>query len=80
MKKWIRTLIIAAGAIAFLLFAVFGAWIWITRQPYLKTRGKITVEGLSAQVEIFRNLYGVPHIYALTAEDLFFARGSTPIF
>jgi len=75
MKKWLRNLIIAVAAVAFLILVVFGAWIWVTRQAYPKTRGRIVVEGLSAPVEIYRDRYGVPHIYAQTAEDLFFAQG-----
>jgi penicillin amidase len=75
MKRWLRNLIITGGIVVFLAALLFGAWLWITRWPYPKTRGKITLEGLSAQVEIFRDRYGVPHIYAQTSEDLFFAQG-----
>src|SRR5262249_18789873 len=35
----------------------------------------VTVPGLSTQVEILRDRWGVPHIYAQTLEDLFFAQG-----
>ncbi len=75
MKRWLRTLIIAGGIVVFLAAVLFGAWLWITRWSYPKTRGKIALEGLSAPVEIFRDRYGVPHIYARTSEDLFFAQG-----
>ncbi len=75
MKKWILGVIIAASVVAFLVIVLFGTWLWITRRPYPKTRGRITVEGVSAPVEIYRDRYGVPHIYAQTAEDLFFAQG-----
>ena len=75
MKRWLRNLIIAGGIVVFLVVVLFGAWLWVTRWPYPKTRGKITLEGLSAPVEIFRDRYGVPHIYAQTSEDLFFAQG-----
>jgi len=75
MKRWLRNLIIAGGIVVFLAALLFGAWLWVTRWPYPKTRGKITLEGLSAPVEIFRDRYGVPHIYARSSEDLFFAQG-----
>jgi len=75
MKRWLRNLVIAGGIVVFLVVVLFGAWLWITRWPYPKTRGRITLEGLSAPVEIFRDRYGVPHIYAQTSEDLFFAQG-----
>src|SRR6516164_4607167 len=35
----------------------------------------IHVPGLNAQVEILRDRWGVPHIYASNAHDLFFAQG-----
>jgi penicillin amidase len=75
MKKWLRNLLIAGGILVFLAVALLGAWLWVTRQAFPKTRGRITVEGIIAPVEIFRDRYGVPHIYARSAEDLFFAQG-----
>src|SRR2546423_1724336 len=35
----------------------------------------IPVPGLQKPVEILRDRWGVPHIYAQTVEDLFFAQG-----
>src|SRR5579872_1757689 len=35
----------------------------------------IRVSGLDQQVEILRDRWGVPHIYASTTHDLFFAQG-----
>lgn len=37
--------------------------------------GDVTVEGLSQRVEIIRDRWGVPHIYAQSVHDLFFAQG-----
>lgn len=37
--------------------------------------GMATLEGLSAEVEVVRDVHGVPQIYADTAEDLFAAQG-----
>ena len=37
--------------------------------------GALDVPGLQAPVEIIRDDYGVPHIYAENEEDLFFAQG-----
>ena len=75
MSRTVRGLIIAAGAVLLLAALVFGAWLWLTRRPYPQTRGSIRAEGLSAPVEVLRDRYGVPHIYARSAEDLFFAQG-----
>src|SRR5207244_8925374 len=35
----------------------------------------VHVPGLQQQVEILRDRWGVPHIYAATVHDLFFAQG-----
>ncbi|MEO5896227.1 MAG: penicillin acylase family protein, partial [Vicinamibacterales bacterium] len=37
--------------------------------------GSLGVEGLRANVQIVRDTWGVPHIYAQSTEDLFFAQG-----
>lgn len=37
--------------------------------------GTITVPGLTAPVEVLRDEWGVPHIYAQNTDDLFFAQG-----
>ena len=40
-----------------------------------QTEGTLTMPGLSANVEIIRDHWGVPHIYAENRPDLFFAQG-----
>jgi penicillin amidase len=37
--------------------------------------GEIRLPGLQEPVEVFRDTWGVPHIYAQTTHDLFFAQG-----
>jgi penicillin amidase len=37
--------------------------------------GEIQLDGLDGPVDIFRDEFGVPHIYASTSRDLFFAQG-----
>ena len=37
--------------------------------------GTITVPGLETEVEVIRDPWGVPHIYADNLDDLFFAQG-----
>ena len=47
----------------------------LSRGRLPQTKGEVTLSGLSAPVEIFRDPWGIPHIYAQTREDLFFAQG-----
>ncbi|MCC6956655.1 MAG: penicillin acylase family protein [Anaerolineales bacterium] len=42
-----------------------------------KIDGHIKISGLDGPVEILRDRWGVPHIYAKNANDLFFAQGFT---
>jgi penicillin amidase len=75
MRKSLRNLIIAAGSVIVVFAVLFVTWILILRQSHPKTRGTVTLEGLTAPVEIYRDRDGIPHIYAKTEEDLFFAQG-----
>jgi penicillin amidase len=63
-------LVIAAGLIAWVVWDS-------TRGMLPQTSGALTVSGLNAQVEILRDSWGVPHIYASSPHDLFFAQGYT---
>jgi penicillin amidase len=45
------------------------------RAALAQTSGRKELAGLSRPVEVIRDTWGVPHIYAQTAEDLFFAQG-----
>ncbi|GAB4477674.1 MAG: penicillin acylase family protein [Anaerolineae bacterium] len=63
------------GVILLLALILVGAWLWLTRRPFPRVNGRVEVKGVSAPVVIYRDEYGVPHIYAETAEDLFFAQG-----
>lgn len=47
----------------------------LARQALAQIDGEIQVPGLKAPVEVIRDRWGVPHIYAASADDLFFAQG-----
>jgi penicillin amidase len=40
-----------------------------------RLEGEVTVPGLKEPVEVLRDRWGVPHIYARNSDDLFFAQG-----
>ncbi len=50
-------------------------FIWMDRSNAPKIDGELRFEGLDGKVEILRDRWGVPHLYATTAHDLFFAQG-----
>jgi penicillin amidase len=45
------------------------------RRSYPQTAGEIRVQGLDGPVEVYRDAFGIPHIYASSRHDLFFAQG-----
>ena len=47
----------------------------ISRKRLPQINGNLTVPGLLEQVEIIRDRWGIPHIYANNLHDLFFAQG-----
>jgi penicillin G amidase len=52
-----------------------GGCVILPRMAFPKTRGEVRLKDLQAPVEVLRDRYGVPHIYARSAKDLFFAQG-----
>ena len=71
----IRKVLLTVTAVLVVL-AVAGigglTWLW-TSLP--KTSGEVVIDGLTAKVEIVRDANAVPHIFAETAEDAYFALG-----
>jgi penicillin amidase len=47
----------------------------LARRSLPRTRGRLEVPGLSAPVQVLRDRWGIPHVYAASATDLFFAQG-----
>jgi penicillin amidase len=53
-----------------------GYWsISTVRASFPQTKGAITLDGLSGPVDVKRDGYGIPQIYASSDEDLFMAQG-----
>jgi penicillin amidase len=51
------------------------AWHWLARRPLPQERGTIELPGLDGRVRVRRDRWGVPHIEADEARDLYFAQG-----
>ncbi|MFZ2422969.1 MAG: penicillin acylase family protein, partial [Anaerolineae bacterium] len=52
-----------------------GGLTWLGRRRLAQTSGVFSLPGLTAPVEIIRDRWGVPHIYAANDHDVFFAQG-----
>ena len=70
--RWLLRL--AAGFLALLLLCVGAGYAYL-RLSLPKVDGEIRLAGLSAPVEIQRDRYGIPHIYAQTLADAVFGLG-----
>jgi len=47
----------------------------VAKQSFPQIDGEIQVTGLEGPVDVYRDSMGIPHIYAASAHDLFFAQG-----
>ncbi|MFQ6000591.1 MAG: penicillin acylase family protein [Anaerolineae bacterium] len=74
--KWLRRIIVVIGILVLLvvLLIPLGGYL-LLRRSFPMVEGTIQVPGLKAPVEVYRDKWGVPHIYAQNVEDLFFAQG-----
>jgi penicillin amidase len=48
---------------------------WLSRRRLPQVMGTLRLPGLEGSVEVFRDRWGVPHLYASTLPDLFFGQG-----
>ncbi len=70
-----RTVKRAATGVALLAGAAALAAAYMVRRPVPRQRGRATLRGLRDTVEIIRDRWGVPHIYAGNTHDAMFATG-----
>ncbi len=72
----LKRVLIILGLLLLILVVAAGGWFyWMTRHPWPQIDGTLQVSGLQAPVDIIRDQWGVPHIYASNDHDLFFAQG-----
>jgi len=63
------------GIIALIIGVIlFGVWRWLDH-PLPQVEGEKKLTGLKAQVDVFTDEYGVPHVFAQNEDDLFFTAG-----
>ena len=66
MKTWLQQLLAPW---------ITQALLWLDRRRLPQTEGTLSLAGLEAPVEVLRDRWGVPHIYAQSRHDLMFAQG-----
>ncbi|MGW0144545.1 penicillin acylase family protein [Streptomyces sp. NPDC003333] len=77
-KKGRRARLLVLVLVLAVIAGVTGGAYWsisTVRASFPQTKGSITLDGLSGPVDVKRDGYGVPQIYASSDEDLFMAQG-----
>ncbi len=72
MRRFLRNALLVLALVA--LLGALG-FVWLTRRSFPQTQGTLALPGLQDPVDIYRDEYGIPHIYAANSHDLFFALG-----
>lgn len=75
MNRALRILSYVVAGVFLVAVLLFGLFTVVQRRPFPQTDGRLTVAGLKAEVTVYRDEYGIPHIYANDLEDLLFAQG-----
>lgn len=75
MRRISRWPIFTAVVLVLALGVLTSGAIATVRKSFPETSARLMVSGLKGQVEVLRDSYGVPHIYADNPEDLFAAQG-----
>jgi len=70
-----KGLIIAGSVLLVLVLLVISVSAVFIRGSFTPVDGVVQLKGLKSDVKIYRDSWGVPHIYADNEEDLFFAQG-----
>ncbi|MBI1377289.1 MAG: penicillin acylase family protein [Frankiales bacterium] len=75
MRRLGKVLGIIGIVLLLLVVAVTTYGAWTVRRSFPQTSGEITLQGLTATVDVLRDDRGIPNIYADNTDDLFFAQG-----
>ncbi len=75
--RWGRWTTYAATVLVLLLVAGTVAAVVVVRSSFPTTDGEIAVPGLQHDVQVRRDAWGIPQVYASTSHDLFYAQGFT---
>ena len=68
-------LLIFLSVIGVLVIVLGVAGVYLARSSFPVTSGELQLGGLENPVDIYRDSFGIPNIYAQTAHDLYFAQG-----
>jgi penicillin G amidase len=74
-RRIVKIAKIVGWVVVVLLLVVAAVAFWFVRRPWPQVDGSVTLAGLGAPVEVVRDRWGVPHLFAKDDDDLLFAQG-----
>ncbi len=75
MPRAAKILIGILGMIFWIAVVLFILGVRLVKKSLPRTSGTLVVEGLHSNVKIYRDSYGIPHVFAQNETDLLFAMG-----
>ncbi len=76
MLAKIRRVVFSIISVIVVLAIILGAvGVYLAQSSFPRKSGEVKISGLNFPVDIYRDNYGIPNIYAQTTHDLFFAQG-----
>lgn len=75
MPRFLKITIGILGIVIIMAVAIIILGVRIVKRPLPQTSGTIILQGLQSPVKIYRDHFGVPHIFAQNDADLYFAMG-----
>jgi penicillin amidase len=75
VPRFLKIIIGILGTIVLITVVILFLGIRLLKKSLPQTKGTIEVDGLQSPVKIYRDDFGVPHIFAQNETDLFFAMG-----
>ena len=76
MLRIIGRILLGLLALIVVVILVLVIYVYVAvDDSFPQTSGEISLQGLDGPVNVYRDPYGIPQIYASTEHDLFFAEG-----
>jgi len=75
MPRFVKLVIGIFGTLILIIVVTLYLGIRLLKQSLPGTRGTVVLQAVQAPVQVYRDWYGVPHIFAQNEADLFFAMG-----
>jgi penicillin amidase len=75
LSKILRVIIIFLSVVVVIAIILGGVGYYLVQSSFPQTAGELTLSGLDSTVDVYRDSYGIPQIYATTTHDLYYAQG-----